>query len=95
MPVPMAKMENTFNQFQYLHIPVPVSANSSIWIKPHHDMLVITGDKIKFTTVPSASLATCHNTGAHYLRPDSNTYQMLQETTWALCSKNTCLFKLY
>jgi hypothetical protein len=32
--VPMAKVEDRFNLFWYLHIPVPISANTSIWIKP-------------------------------------------------------------
>jgi hypothetical protein len=42
--IPMAKAEDTFNLFRYRHIPVPISANISIWKKPQHNMPRLTGN---------------------------------------------------
>jgi hypothetical protein len=93
--VPMAKKEDIFNLFRYLYIPVPVADGMTILIKPRHDLLAITGDETKFTTAPSAMLTSCQNTGAHFLCPDSNTYQMVKEDAQASRSEDACLFELY
>jgi hypothetical protein len=93
--IPMAKMEDIFNLFQYLYIPVPVAEGMTILIKPRHDLLAITGDETKFTTAPSAMLTSYHNTGVHFLCPDSNTYQIVKEDVQSSRSEDACLLELY
>jgi hypothetical protein len=36
----------------------------------------------------------CHNMGAHFLCPDSNTYQMMKEDTQSSQPEDACLFEL-
>jgi Baculovirus F protein len=93
--VPMAKTEDEFNLYRFLPIPVPLTANSTLLVLPQHDLLAITADETKFTTMPSAALASCHNTGAHFLCPDANTYQMTGKGERASYSEDACLFELF
>jgi hypothetical protein len=83
----MAKMEDIFNFFWYLYIPVPVAEGMTILIKLRHDLLAIMGDEMKFTMAPSVILTGCHNTGVHGLQhlPDAQSSR----------SEDACLFELY